>query len=48
MALRYRSRVPKKRDLDGLEAALMMIFFPIAIFFALLGTGKKNRRRKRR
>lgn len=48
MGLRYRSRAPKKKEFDGLETALKMILYPIAIIGAVLfGDVRKKGRRKK-
>ena len=45
---KWKSRVPKKRKIDGIEPALKMIIYPPAIATALLlGVGKKKRRKKK-
>ena len=48
MSLRWKSPVPKKRRNDGLDAALKMIIYPIAIVVGLLFLSKKVKRRKKR
>lgn len=48
MGLRWKSPVPKKRSLDGLDTALKMLIYPPAIAVGLLVLGKKRRGRKKR
>ena len=42
----WKSRVPKKRKLDGREEALTMILFPAALLLAPVKIKKRRRRRK--
>lgn len=44
---KWKSRVPKKRKIDGIEPALKMIIYPPAIATALLLGGKRKRKKKK-
>lgn len=48
MSLRWKSPVPKKRKLEGLEPALKILLYPPAIVAGILVLRKKVKRRKKR
>lgn len=48
MALRYRSRIPKKSRNKGLETAIKMLVYPPAIAAGILVLGIKKKRRKKK